>query len=482
MKRKIVARSVAAALTAAVLGLGGMHFHAAETAHAETPLAASAVPTAPIAALPDFTELVARNGAAVVNISDVQNMRPAALNEQPGLSPDDPMYEFFKRFQIPQPQRSEPARGIGSGFIVSADGVILTNAHVVQNASEVTVKLPDRREFQAKVIGTDAPSDIAVLKIEAKNLPTVRLGSAKNLRPGEWVVAIGSPYGFENTVTSGIVSATSRALPDGTSVPFIQTDVAVNPGNSGGPLFNLKGEVVGVNSQIYSRTGGYQGLSFAVPIDSAVFVKDQLVAHGKVTRGKLGVTVQEVSQPLARSFGLNTAAGALVSSIEKGSAAEKAGLQPGDVVMKVDGAPIQGSLDLSSRIAGMKPGSHATLEVWRGGKARDLAVTLGEQQPAKVASAGGSTDLSGAKLGVAVRELTPDEKKQLGVASGVVVEQSAGHAATAGIRAGDIIVSVNGKPVKSAADLKAAVQAGAKMLALLVQREDTRIFVPVEIG
>jgi serine protease Do len=484
MKQTIVTRSIAAAVTAAVLGLGGMHFYGTEAAHAQPPLAASAIPTAtaPLAALPDFAELAARTGPAVVNISVVENMKPAAFQQQPGLSPDDPFYEFFRRFQMPQPQQSQPARGIGSGFIVSPDGVILTNAHVVNNASEVTVKLTDRREFQAKVIGSDPQSDIAVLKIEAKNLPTVRLGSAKNLRPGEWVVAIGSPYGFENTVTSGIVSATSRALPDGTSVPFIQTDVAVNPGNSGGPLFNLKGEVVGVNSQIYSRTGGYQGLSFAIPIDTAVFVKDQLVSYGKVTRGKLGVAVQEVSQGLARSFGMANATGALVSSIEKGSAAEKAGLKPGDVVLKVDGAPVGSSLDLSNRIAGMKPGTRAALEIWRNGKPQDLNVVLGEQTPQKVASAGGEADLSGTKLGVAVRALTPDERKQVGVESGVLVEQAAGHAARAGIREGDIIVSVNGKPVKSAADLKAAMQGGSKTVAVLVQREDARIFVPVEIG
>ena len=276
---------------------------------------------------------------------------------------------------------------MGSGFIVSPDGTILTNAHVVQDASEVTVKLTDRREFKAKVVGVDAQTDVAVLKIDAKDLPAVKLGNSKDLRVGEWVVAIGSPYGFENTVTSGIVSAKSRALPDGTYVPFIQTDVAVNPGNSGGPLFNLKGEVVGINAQIYSRTGGYQGLSFAIPIDTALHVKDQLVQHGKVTRGRLGVTIQEVDQSLANSFGLDSARGALVSSVENGSPAAKAGLKPGDVILKVDGADIQSSVELSSRVASMKPGTSARLDVWREGKAREISVAVGETRSQQTARA-----------------------------------------------------------------------------------------------
>jgi serine protease Do len=447
-----------------------------------------AVPTAPAtqvaAALPDFSQLVEQNGAAVVNVSVVGNMKTAAAPDF-GISPDDPMFEFFRRFQIPQPQGQMPSQGLGSGFIVSADGLILTNAHVVQNAAEVNVKLTDRREFKAKVIGIDPQTDVAVLKIEASNLPTVKLGNVNSVRVGEWVVAIGSPFGFENTVTAGIVSAKSRALPDGTSVPFIQTDVAVNPGNSGGPLFNLKGEVIGINSQIYSRSGGYQGVSFAIPIDTAVHVRDQLVQHGKVTRGRLGVTIQEVNQSLATSFGLKKAAGALVSSVEPGGPADKAGVKIGDVLLKIDGTEIGSSIELSSRVAAMDLGSKAKLEVWRDGKSREITVSVGEAPSQKQATASndeGTADLSGARLGVAVRSLSEAEQKQAQVEGGLVVEQSAGAAARAGIRPGDILLAVNGKALKSAEELKAATTNGNKTVALLVKRNDARIFVPVELG
>jgi serine protease Do len=443
---------------------------------APQPQAASAV-----AALPDFAQLVERNGPAVVNIRVEQNVKTSAEMPDFGITPDHPMYEFFRRFQVPHPETPMPSRGMGSGFIVSPDGLILTNAHVVANASEVTVKLSDRREFKARVIGTDRQTDVAALKIDATNLPAVTLGSAQNVRVGEWVVAIGSPFGFENTVTSGIVSATSRALPDGRAVPFIQTDVALNPGNSGGPLFNMKGEVIGINSQIYSRSGGYQGLSFAIPIDTAMFVKDQLVAHGKVTRGRLGVTVQEVNQSLASSFGLKSARGALVSSVEDGTPAAQAGLRPGDVVLKLDGDEIGSSLDLSSRVARIKPGTTAKLEVWRDGKARELTVRVGEAPPQQMASVQSEADLSKARIGVAVRSLTEAERKQAEVEGGLVVEQVAGAAARAGIRAGDIILSVNGTPVRSIEDLQTAAES-RKTLAVLVQRNDSRIFVPVQVG
>jgi serine protease Do len=293
------------------------------------------------------------------------------------------------------------------------------------------------------------------------------------------VVAIGSPFGFENTVTSGIVSAKARSLPDGTYVPFIQTDVAVNPGNSGGPLFNLRGEVIGINSQIYSRSGGYQGLSFAIPIDTAVQVKDQLVRHGKVTRGLLGVMIQEVNQSLANSFGLDQAQGALVSRVTPGSAAAKAGLKTGDVILKLDGEQINRSIELSSKVATMAPGTKAELEVWRDGKRQRVAVTVGEAPAQQQAAAAEQADLSGARLGVAVRELSPEQAK---VTSGVLVEQVAGAAAKAGIRPGDIIVSVNQKPVKSVEELRAATKDGGKNLAVLVQRGEGRIFVPVELG
>jgi serine protease Do len=391
------------------------------------------------------------------------------------------MYEFFRHFQVPQPQNSVPMQGLGSGFIVSSDGLILTNAHVVKDAAEVTVKLTDRREFKAKVVGADPQTDVAVLKIDARDLPTVRLGSAKDIKVGEWVVAIGSPFGFENSVTSGIVSAKSRSLPDGTYVPFIQTDVAVNPGNSGGPLFNMKGEVIGINSQIYSRSGGYQGVSFAVPIDTAVYAKNELVAHGKVTRGRLGVTIQEVNQSLAQSFGLDTARGALVSSVEHGSPAEKAGLESGDVILKLDGTPVTSSIDLSSRVATMKPGSSAQLEVWRNGKPREVAVRVGEAPSAKMASAERAVDLSKARLGLAVRTLTPEEQKQASVDGGLLVEQVSGPAARSGIRAGDIIVAANGTKLKSADQLK-AVAKDHDTVALLVQRDEGRVYIPIHVG
>ncbi|MCC7081375.1 MAG: DegQ family serine endoprotease [Burkholderiales bacterium] len=483
MKMKPIVRSLAAAGLITALGVGGIRYYEPATAQAAVETATQAQPAAP-SALPDFSRLVKQYGPAVVNISVAYEGQAQAGATMPdfGVAPGDPFYEFFRRFQIPQnPQGAVPRHGIGSGFIVSPDGTILTNAHVVKDASEVTVKLTDRREFKAKVVGMDPQTDIAVLKIDANNLPSVKLGDSKNVNVGDWVVAIGSPYGFENSVTAGIVSAKARALPDGTYVPFIQTDVAVNPGNSGGPLFNLQGEVIGINSQIYSRSGGYQGLSFAIPIDTALHVKDQLVKFGKVTRGRLGVTIQEVNQSLASSFGMDRARGALVSQVENGSPADKAGVKPGDVVLAVDGTPIQRSIDLSRRIAMMKPGSSAKIEVWRDGKPRDLAVVIGEAPSQQVAAADNS-DLSGARLGVAVRPLSPDEQKQAHVTGGVLVEQVAGAAARAGIRPGDIIVSVNQKPVKSVDELRAATKTSEKTLAILVQRDNARIFVPVELG
>ncbi|HYC46575.1 MAG TPA: DegQ family serine endoprotease [Burkholderiales bacterium] len=482
MKQKVMVRALAAAGLATAIGVGGMQYYTPEV-QARTASAPAAV-QAKRAALPDFAQLVEQYGPAVVNISVVHDMKETGAVAMPdfGMGPDDPMYEFFKRFQIPQPQYGIPAQGIGSGFIVSPDGLILTNAHVVKDASEVIVKLTDRREFKAKVVGVDPQTDVAVLKVDASDLPSVKLGRASDVRVGEWVVAIGSPFGFENSVTSGIVSAKSRALPDGTSVPFIQTDVAVNPGNSGGPLFNLDGEVVGINSQIYSRSGGYQGVSFAIPIETALFVKDQIVAHGKVTRGRLGVTIQEVNQSLAQSFGLAGAHGALVSRVEPGSAAEKAGLKPGDVILKLNGAPVGSSIELSSRVSTMKPGTDAKVEVWRNGKPQEIAVRIGEAPGEKLAAAGaGAADLSGAKIGVAVRPLTQDEQKRMGVEGGLVVSQSAGAAARAGIRPGDIIVSVNGTAVKSVEQLKDAAKS-RETLALLIQRDEARIFVPVQIG
>jgi serine protease Do len=349
----------------------------------------------------------------------------------------------------------------------------------VQGASEVTVKLTDRREFRAKVLGADPSSDIAVLRIDAKGLPVVNLGDPAKARVGDWVVAIGSPFGFENSVSAGIVSAKGRNLPGESFVPFIQTDVAVNPGNSGGPLFNLSGEVIGINSQIYSRSGGYQGLSFAIPIDVALKVKDQIVATGHANHARLGVTVQEVNQALADSFGLKRAAGALVSSVMPGSAAEKAGIEPGDIITKYEGNAIEASGELSAAIGQATPGSKAKLEIVRKGETRQLVATLGaaKAEAERDASAKGKGNKE--SLGLAVRPLTPDERRQANVAGGLVVEDVNGAAARAGLQPGDIVLSADGKPVAKIDDLRTAA-ASKKTVALLVQRGDARVFIPVQ--
>ena len=487
MKQNWIAGALAGAGLTAVLAGGALSIYQPlmNSAHAGTAAAISPPASVAMQVLPDFSSLVDRYGAAVVNISVTQIQKTAAAGPQlRGIDPDDPFYEFFRRFQIPAPQHEEaPAHGLGSGFIVSADGLILTNAHVVMNASEVTVKLTDKREFKAKVVGSDPQTDVAVLRIEAANLPTVKLGSADDVRAGEWVVAIGAPFGFENSVSAGIVSAKGRALPDGTYVPFIQTDVAVNPGNSGGPLFNLKGEVIGINSQIYSRTGGYQGLSFAIPIDLATKVQQQIVKEGKVTRGRIGVTVQEVSQSLADSFGLKKPDGALVSSVEKDSPAQKAGIEAGDVILKIDGKDVGRSIDLSSRVADLKPGAKAKLEVWRKGGTREITVTVGELKTQKVA-ASSADGASQGRLGVAVRSLTPDERKQAGVPGGLLVEDVApnGAAAKAGMQPGDVIIAFNSTPLSSADQLKSVISKSGKHAALLVRRDDAQIYVPVDLG
>jgi serine protease Do len=439
-------------------------------ASAAQPAAAQPASQASVQTLPDFAAIVEANKDAVVNIS-TSSAAKAPAPELPEEFRNSPFGEFFRRFQIPQP--NIPRQGVGSGFIVESNGTILTNAHVVEGADEVRVRLADRREFKGKVLGADKPSDIAVVKIEAKGLPAVRLGNPSKVRVGEWVLAIGSPFGFENTVTAGIVSATSRSLPEGTYVPFIQTDAAVNPGNSGGPIFNLKGEVIGIASQIYSRTGGYQGLAFAIPIDVAANVKEQLVRHGRVERGRIGVAIQEVSHSLAQSFGLERPRGALVASVEKGSPAEKGGIKPGDVLLGVNGKPIERSAELPPLVAAVKPGTKATFELWRDGKKRTVEVTVGQLKPEQVAA--GPREESTAntgKLGLAVR---PSDE-------GLVVEEATGPAARAGIRLGDVVTAVNGKPVKSAEDLLAAAEKAKGTVALLVRRGDASIFVPIDVG
>jgi len=486
MPSKTLSRSLIAAAVIAALGGGYMGREFIESSHAQTAPAAQAAPAARpaerLAQLPDFSQLVREYGPAVVNIT-VDATVPAA-QAMPRMPQDenDPFSELFKRFQMPMPKGGMPKHGMGSGFIVTADGYILTNAHVVDNATDVTVKLADRRELKAKVVGADARTDVALLKIEATGLPTVKFGDPKTLRPGEWVAAIGSPFGLENSVTAGVVSATGRALPDSSYVPFIQTDVAVNPGNSGGPLFNMAGEVVGINSQIFSRTGGYQGISFAIPIDVALNVKDQLAANGRVVRGRLGIGIQEMTQPLASSFGMKAATGALVTAVEKASPAEEAGLKAGDVVLKLDGEPVERSGELARRIAETKPGTKAKLEVWRDGAAKELAVTVGEAKDAQVAANGPRATEAQGKLGVAVRPLSAEERKEIGGKDGLLVESVAGPAEKAGIQRGDVILAVNGTPVKSVDELRKLVGGNAKAIAVLVQREDAQIYVPVSMG
>ena len=458
--------------------------NAVGSAPVATPIAVPVVLAPSTLALPDFASIVAQNGAAVVNISVSGTGRTSSNGPQ--IDPSSPFYEFFRQFQGQghghghQPSET-PVQGQGSGFIISADGIVLTNAHVVAEAKEVTVKLTDRREFTAKVVGLDKATDVAVLKIEGKNLPTVKLGDSRKSRVGEWVLAIGSPFGLENTVTAGIISSKSRSLPGDGYVPFIQTDVAINPGNSGGPLFNLAGEVIGINSQIYSRSGGYQGLSFAIPIETARRIEEQLVSTGKVSRGRLGVAIQELNSSMAESFGLEKVQGALVNSVEKGSPADKAGVKAGDVILKLNGNTIAASYELPALVSEIKPGAKARLEVWRDGKARNLDVTVGEFPSPGVATAAPAARAEG-RLGLAVRPLTAEEKKQAEVSNGVVVENVSGPAARAGIEAGDVILRANSTEIANAEALRAQVAKAGKRVVLLVQRGEQRMFVPVEIG
>jgi serine protease Do len=429
--------------------------------------------------LPDFATLVEQVGPAVVNVSVMEKARVAKRSSEDA---DDPVQEFFRRFGMPNgPQgrdgrdgrgfESQPRQGEGSGFIVSADGYILTNAHVVADADEVTVRTTDRREYSAKVVGLDKRTDVAVIKIEGKDLPVVRLGDPSKLRPGEWVLAIGSPFTFENSVTAGIVSATGRSMPGEDLVPFIQTDVAVNPGNSGGPLFNLNGEVVGINSQIYSRSGGYMGLSFAIPIDVANNVRQQLVSNGKVTRGRIGVQIQDVNAQFADAFGLDRPRGALVGQVIEGGPAEKAGVKTGDVILSVNGKTVERSTALPGVISAIKPGDSAKVEVWREGASKILSVKVEEfqEETQKVANRDVEEPAKADKLGLSVRPLGADERKSADTEGYLLVEDVTGPAAQAGVRPGDVILGVNGKPVKSLSELKSATSdASKKVMAILL--------------
>lgn len=498
MNRRVVfVRNTLAVMLAAVAGGSYVYFHGVDlpSAHAAVPtglaaplVAANPAPVAPagpvVAAATDFSGIVQRAGPAVVNISVTGKARKVADNDDSDSDdPDDPFAQFFKRFgpQLQVPRSPQIMHGLGSGFIISPDGIILTNAHVVDGAQEVVVKLTDRREFKAKVLGVDKQSDIAVIRIEAKDLPTVQIGDPSRVKVGEPVLAIGSPYGFDNTATAGIVSAKSRSLPDDNYVPFLQTDVAVNPGNSGGPLFNLRGEVIGINSQIYSQTGGYQGLSFSIPIDVAMKVEQQLVQHGKVTRGRIGVSVQDLNQTLSESFGLKSAQGALVSSVEKDSPADKAGLQAGDVILSFNGHAIDHSVDLPTLVADTPPGTSEPVEVMRSGRVRTFNVKVGEMKAAKDEAPANKADKQG-RLGLAVRPLAPEERKQLGGQNGLLVEQANGPAAIAGIQSGDVILALNGTPVSSVAQLRKLATEAGKSVALLVERGDEKIFVPLTLN
>lgn len=445
--------------------------------------------------LPDFTELYEQQGPAVVSIDVTQKSRRSAM---PELSEDDPFYEFFRRFgQIPRNtprQRDLEQQSTGSGFILSADGYILTNAHVVDDASEVSVKLTDKREFKAKVVGTDKRTDVALLKIDATGLPKVTIGDPDKLKVGEWVAAIGKPFGLENTITAGIVSAKGRELPNENLVSFIQTDVPINPGNSGGPLFNLKGEVVGVNSMIYSRTGGSMGLAFAIPIDVAVNVTKQIQEKGRVTRSRIGVQIQEVSRETADAFGLTKASGALVNSVEKGGPADKAGIEQGDIIVKVDGRPVNSSAELPRIITAIRPGTRIVLQVWHKGASKDISVTVAElkedeaSSPARKAPAGKDKEKAKPnRMGLTLADLSEDQKKELEIKNGVGVEDIAGTA-RGDIQAGDVILAIINRgatiEAKSAEQLNAQIGKLEKgsSVTFLIRRGERQFYSTIKLG
>jgi len=481
-------------ITALILSAAGALFTPA--------LLSAAVPAsaASVGSLPDFTDLVDKVGPAVVNIRTTERVKPDQ-NGIPG-SDDEEMQEFFRRFfgvpipprqqqqpsprgrkQAPQQQEEEVPRGVGSGFIISADGYVLTNAHVVESADEVYVTLTDKREYKAKIIGSDKRTDVALVKIEGSNLPRLTMGDSNKVRAGEWVIAIGSPFGLENTVTAGIVSAKARDTGD--YLPLIQTDVAVNPGNSGGPLINMRGEVIGINSQIYSRSGGYMGISFAVPIDEAIRVSEQLKATGKVTRGRIGVQIGEVTKDVSESLGLAKAQGALVQRVEPGGPAEKGGIEAGDIILKFNGTPIEKASDLPRLVGNTKPGARATVTVWRKGANRDLSLTIVEMEADNIAKKEEKKPKPAQpsnSLGLAVGELTQAQRKELKTEGGVIVEGVDGAAARAGLRPGDVILRLNNTDVKDPKQFNALVSKldPKRAAVLLVRRGDSTQFVPIK--
>ncbi|MGE0100068.1 MAG: DegQ family serine endoprotease [Hydrogenophaga sp.] len=467
--------SVLSMLASAVLVVGGA---TALMMHSPALAQAAVVPTVPpagsVRGLPDFTDLVDQVGPSVVNIRTLER---ASANSGSASGPDEQMLEFFRRFGIPippgmtprnpRPDRGGPPedaqpRGVGSGFILSTDGLIMTNAHVVDGADEVIVTLPDKREFKARIVGTDKRTDVAVVKIETSGLSAVKIGDVNRLRVGEWVMAIGSPFGLENTVTAGIVSAKQRDTGD--FLPFIQTDVAINPGNSGGPLINMRGEVVGINSQIYSRSGGFQGISFAIPIDEAVRVSDQLKATGRVTRGRIGVQIDQVSKEVAEAIGLGQPRGALVRGVEPNSPAARAGVEPGDIILKFDGKEIDKSVDLPRLVGNTKPGNKSAMTVFRRGSQRELSITVAELEPEKSEVRASAPEPSKPPssnalqaLGLNLADLTAAEKKELNLKGGVRIVSAEGPAARAGLREGDVIVAMANIETASVKDLEAAL-------------------------
>lgn len=488
MKTVSLARNV---VLAALLGpLGSLVF--------PTTMRLAVAQTASVAGLPDFADLAEKTGPAVVNIRTTERVKPGQ-GGVPGAD-DEEMQEFFRRFfgvpmpkqqpektprngrkQTPQ-QEEEVPRGVGSGFIISPDGYVLTNAHVVDGADEMYVTLTDKREFKAKIIGVDKRTDVAVVKIEGSNLPRLTIGDPNRLRVGEWVIAIGSPFGLENTVTAGIISAKARDT--GEYLPLIQTDVAVNPGNSGGPLINMRGEVIGINSQIYSRSGGYMGISFAVPIDEAMRVAEQLRTTGRVTRGRIGVQIGEVTKEVAESLGMQRAQGALIQRVEPGGPAEKSGLEAGDIILKFNGTNIEKSSDLPRLVGATKPGTRSTLTVWRKGASKDVTVSVAELEPEKVAKKEErkqKPEQVANALGLVVSDLTDAQRKELKVDGGVLVDSAEGPASRAGLRAGDVILRLNNSDVKDTKQFNALVTKlePKKTAVVLVRRGDASQFVPI---